>query len=517
VKALYPLKVLVVCNQDIGWSKDLAEYWADEHDLQTVQYIELPMGTDCVNASVASGSWFRRPTMQAICDELLLPIGAAANAMDANAVFMGPATPPFLRADDVSGSLNGALAPLMQLIRGLHRVMTDGIPAPTNAVSSGFWWEYGWPAGNPFRFPYGGGLYGDTQDNTLQPAYGLFGTAAGRPARIRTRRGHLGYTEAENAQRIDLPEMVRMVSDPVLFGRIGTYAWQRDPTVAAFMGNETEERTEAIIDMAVANIGTISDHKDKPVWIGVHNRTSFMTAELCLACVEMLERAGFTDVNILTRGLSSTAIQIMQDYGWSADMLYTGLTEGNDCFMHFGYALTNGRPGDTANKGTAYDNLFDFLPGALSIGFTSQMIFHGLRASRLGGVGGWGSRHEPGAQEHVSESLYALLHGATLSELAVITDRFGTASQKAGGLVVGDPLYAPFGNELNEGRIEWWAPGGVGPDEVALLPDDPTDPTDPLPGGTSWQFTGAINAPGIRYRSRSASANRTARRPVNRK
>jgi hypothetical protein len=506
---VYPLKAVVVCNSDVPWSRSTSEYWAAEHGVDAF-YIDIPFGTNVVNAAASStSSTYIRPTNQDIYNDLIAPVASAAEAHGARAIFMGPATPIRVRwfSPFASGGFTqDLLPPLMSNVRGLKMVLDEGLsPLPNLVLRSEFLW-YG-ISGGPVNlgYRYGAVPRGDTQKYGLMTG-GSLDVGRGPQILIRSMRGRFGFPAGHIAATVPAASRASILysANITLTGRIGKPVIHSDGAVtASYMGNETEAGTIAIVDGCIANEGSIATHKDKPVYVGISYRLSGMSDSSCIAAVDMLRRAGFTDVRYFTRNIVNTVNMEIYTPVAGREFAYSSVpTEGGrDCFMQFGYALHNQRPGSTTVEsdgvsGVDIDNLFVYQSGAVAYSGTSQALRHPMRATKQLAGGGWGVLDEPGMRTSPHSLVYAMLHGYSLAEAVEVT----ALTPFTFHCTIGDPLYAPFRNQPYPTN-EWWAPEGTAVGAFAPA-EQPLDLTAPL---LDWPTTPPHdnNPPTLQYNKRS--------------
>lgn len=279
-------------------------------------------------------------------------------------------------------------------------------------------------------------------------------------------------------------------------GRVGKcISHFRGSSVREYQGDETESETLSIIDRGTAQEADIDTHKDKPCWVGVYRRGAIPNSfDRNLAILDMLRRAGFTNVKYYYRGgvpsaNATTAAEYAPFEGREFDWEDIPALGPIDCFMHLGHAstnLSNGAVSDSSGiTGVAMDALFDYLPGGFAYHATSFPVFDAFRALKTGGQGGPGDNTSSHAGPTVGPSafLYGLLQGMSMAHAQVITNPGGAS-------VHGDPLFRPFKDEANTEEVEWWPPPGfTSTDEASLepLPDPPSNwppevpPMTPIP------------------------------------
>lgn len=494
--------VIVVTNSDLAWSATETDYWATQHGV-SVEKIPISFGTACLSPTGTFNDAVWTPAnVLAWYTTLIQPVALAAIAGGHRAAFMGPGTPFFVNFPRVSGYSVMALPSHLCCAVGIHRLYQEYGVFPDVGSSSTSHLLYGgsfgvdpyynisvtpgatelYPYLNTSALPYYRSTYADLASPGKILARFMPGFGEDDEADLAT---WLTPTSAHMSPTLIGECKGRLFAHPMLTGRIGKPVYRHLGSVSrAAMSSETEARTRAMTDNAIANEGTIGTHATKPVWVGVHRRTSYLTDVDDMAVVDMFKRAGFTTVNYFTRSVPSTAERVV--YVPSPVFQYADLPSyavGLNCWMYFGNALLNHEFGNATTDGdgiagTDLDALFNWLPGAMTFGRTSFPVHHVLRcAEDADGIGGAACREEPGVQApKPAEILFALLNGQSAVEAYSYTRSLGGPD-----VFVGDPLYRPFADEVNAGNIEWWPRAGATPGVTAYIEADPPPPPPPPP------------------------------------
>lgn len=486
MKSIDPIKPLVICNSDVPWSEEIMPYWTWGHGIGC-ETISFPFGSACLDSTKDWRAGTYMPgSREAFYNDLIRPVQEAAEAYGANAVFMGPGTPLYVQLPDRS-NVNRVipLPPVFATLHGTVRLVERyGYPPPSaygpylafdDAVTLpgfGFVREGGLSSAVTNVFKYYGGNRWTGGPDEYQARYGTFdNSCSGWPGMPRKYKGRFGYREQ------DLPTAGLSVfkrayfADPMLIGRFGKPVFHRQAASArAYVGDETPEATVDLASRSIANSRSIAFHSDKPVWVGVSERNGGMTDLMCASAVDVLRRAGFSNINFFTRTINSIRRPQLERCIRVSDRKFSygqiPSKPGNDCFLYVGYALHNEIPGEDGRlsskgvplsvQGVHVDKLFNWLPGSLTFAGTSFPARHVMRNLKGGGSGGISCEYEPGFRDQPQTLVYNLLKGCSLVEAYALTN----AVMGGAPFPVGDPLYAPFRDEKGEGE-NWYPPAGT--------------------------------------------------------
>lgn len=485
MRSISPMKIVVVCNSDVPWGKEIMPWWAGYHDVFAT-VVEFPFGTDCLDhtrnirwASYDPGS------RENFYNRFIRPVQAIARDVGAHGVFMGPGTPMQVRLPDSSGTMRYISLPAaLACIHGFVRLVENfGYPLPS---VYGPWLRFDDAAmlpelgfvrepnlvmtvNNSFKYYGGQRVQGNQQE--YQSHYGAFvPPVTGWPGLVRLYKGQLGFVEEE--LETFSPIRKALYAEPMLVGRFGkpVFHSQSSPQMRAFVGDETLEDAIKIFNGSLTQQKDIAGHRDQPIWIGVSNRNAGMTDLMCAAAIDVARRAGFTNINFFTRSINSITRSELEKCIRLQDRVFTfsqvPQQPTRDCFLYLGYGLHNEVPGryDEQNsagelraiQGAHIDRLFHYLPGSLVFAGTSFPCRHVARNLKDGGAGGISCEYEPGFRAQPATLLYNLLKGCRLAEAHALTNELiGSVS-----FPVGDPIYAPFKHESGEGE-NWYATMGA--------------------------------------------------------
>jgi hypothetical protein len=486
MRSLTPMRALIVCNSDVPWGAEFMPYWTFYHGVQC-ETISFPFGTSCLDSTKGWQAGTYRPgSREAFYNDLIRPVQEAAESFGANAVFMGPGTPMYVELPDRE-NVNRviSLPPIFGVVHGIVRLVERfGYPLPSvygpylafddsaTLPDYGFVREGGLNTAITNTYKYYGGTRWSGNPEEYQQNYGTFvNSCSGWPGLPRQYKGKLGFAE-QDLPTAGLSAFKRaFFADPMLVGRFGRPVFHRQAASArAYVGDENPIDTLTIARNSIANSQDIAYHSDKPIWVGVSERNGGMTDLMCAAAVDVLRRAGFSNINFFTRTINSIRRPQLEECIKLSDRRFTysqiPSKSGNDCFLYVGYALHNEVPGEDGRlsstgvpltvQGVHVDKLFNWLPGSLTFAGTSFPARHVMRNLKQGGSGGISCEYEPGFRDQPQSLVYNLLKGCSLAETQALTNcPIGGVS-----FPVGDPLYAPFRHERGENE-NWYPPAGT--------------------------------------------------------
>lgn len=501
-----PRRVIVVHNTAVPWSLTTAQHWAKLRGV-LAEYVGFDFGVNAINHTK---SWTDQYATDpdTLWTDLLQPVGALAERLRAEACFMAPATPYLISmtAKYLDGTPGTEARPFMLpeifgCARGLYLARTlYGVPMPSvHFHQLGFSGSYGLQFDDDYRNSPSGVWCTADFVSTKRNSVFLYRPATSQPevphngvitthwygpdyhlpvtgSALRTDDGpgsigtmHPGVIFNSPQGSIGGNEIGSVFcSYTMLVGRIGRpVIHDRGLSEKVFLGgDETEAEAVEIIEDAVESEGSYADHKDKPIWVGIHSLTQGVTNRKSCLIVDMFRKAGFENVNYFYRTIDEPdyvnywcpAGEKAFDY---ADI--AGATMHENCFMLFNGFRNAGIVDATQNAGQETDgvsglditNTFDYMKGALSFVFTSVSLLHPMRCQartvdQHGGVGGVGARYESGGSTNPLAIAFGLLNG-----MSVVESTYFAGTYAAGGSsCIGDPLYAPFRYELP--RRDMW-------------------------------------------------------------